>query len=178
VEGGATRRRENGLAELAPPGFAGHSGLPVRKRPAHPPPLRAVNRPTLLFVTACVAGRRALLNTPVAHELLVDAWRQAERWLVGRYVVMPDHLHLFCSPGDGVTPFKKWMEYWRSAVTRTWQVEEDKPLWQRDYWDRQLRRGDSYGEKWEYVRNNPVRAGLAARAEEWPYQGELNVLWW
>ena len=70
------------------------------------------------------------------------------------------------------------MEYWRNAVTRAWPVTADKPLWQRDCWDRQLRQGDSYSEKWEYVRNNPVRAGLVARADDWPHQGELNVLRW
>ena len=52
------------------------------------------------------------------------------------------------------------------------------PLWQRDCWDRQLRTGESYAQKWEYVRNNPVRKGLVANADDWPYQGELNVLEW
>ena len=52
------------------------------------------------------------------------------------------------------------------------------PLWQRDCWDRQLRTGESYTQKWEYVRNNPVRKGLVANADDWPYQGELNVLEW
>ena len=52
------------------------------------------------------------------------------------------------------------------------------PLWQRDCWDRQLRTGESYTQKWEYVRNNPVRKGLVACADDWPYQGELNVLEW
>jgi hypothetical protein len=26
--------------------------------------------------------------------------------------------------------------------------------------------------------NNPVRHGYVAHAEDWPYQGELNVLQW
>ena len=30
-----------------------------------------------------------------------------------------------------------------------------------------------YAEKWNHVRQNPVRGGLVARAEEWPYQGEV-----
>lgn len=51
-------------------------------------------------------------------------------------------------------------------------------VWQRDYWDRQLRSGESYSEKWAYVRANPVRAGLVARPEGWPYQGEMCVLRW
>ena len=37
---------------------------------------------------------------------------------------------------------------------------------------------ESYDDKWEYVRNNPVRHGYATKADDWPYQGELNELRW
>jgi len=33
-----------------------------------------------------------------------------------------------------------------------------------------------YEEKWEYVRNNPTRAGLAESADGWKYQGEVTQL--
>ena len=36
-----------------------------------------------------------------------------------------------------------------------------------------MRDDESYTEKWIYVRENPVRAGLVARADDWPYQGEF-----
>ena len=152
--------------------------LPVRKKPAHPSPLCIVNRPTILFVTVCVAGRRPLLCTHAAHTLLLDIWHRADHWHIGRYVLMPDHIHFFSAPGNTETTFGRWIEYWRSTAAREWPVEAEKPLWQRDYWDRQLRKGDNYHEKWEYVRNNPVRAGLATNADDWPYQGELNELQW
>jgi hypothetical protein len=44
--------------------------------------------------------------------------------------------------------------------------------------DTQLRPGMHYDEKWQYVRQNPVRAGLAADSDAWPHQGELNELRW
>jgi putative transposase len=47
-----------------------------------------------------------------------------------------------------------------------------------DFWDTQLRRQAHYNEKWEFVRENPVRAGLVHDPDDWPYQGELNHLWW
>src|SRR4051794_11733079 len=61
---------------------------------------------------------------------------------------------------------------------RCWPYREQAPIWQREAWDTQLRRQESYASKWEYVVNNPVRAGLTKRAEDWPYQGELNELRW
>jgi len=33
---------------------------------------------------------------------------------------------------------------------------------------RQLHRAESYEEKWNYVRNNPVRHGYVSRVEDWP----------
>ena len=51
-----------------------------------------------------------------------------------------------------------------------------KPHWQEGFFDHLLRSGESYAQKWEYVRMYPVRAGLSARPEEWPYQGEMVPL--
>jgi putative transposase len=70
------------------------------------------------------------------------------------------------------------MSYWRNHVTKGWPDRNQLPIWQREYWDRQLRRRESYAAKWDYVKNNPVRHGLVTKAEDWPYQGELNSLAW
>jgi hypothetical protein len=43
----------------------------------------------------------------------------------------------------------------------------------KGFFDHVLRSDESYLEKWNYVRENPVRAGLAKSAEQWPYQGEI-----
>jgi hypothetical protein len=45
--------------------------------------------------------------------------------------------------------------------------------WQEGFFDHLLRADQSYGQKWRYVRDNPVRAGLVSSWEEWPWQGEL-----
>lgn len=41
-----------------------------------------------------------------------------------------------------------------------------------------MRSAESYDAKWEYVRANPVRAGLVADPDDWPYQGEISILPW
>jgi hypothetical protein len=46
-------------------------------------------------------------------------------------------------------------------------------FWQPGFNDHLLRNDESYTQKWEYVFQNPVRAGLVARAEDWPYAGEI-----
>ena len=49
-------------------------------------------------------------------------------------------------------------------------------MWQEEFFDHVLRSAESYGEKWNYVRNNPVRAGLVANADNWSWQGEVEEL--
>lgn len=153
--------------------------VPQRKHPVHFAPLESGDRPVVIFLTVCTRHRRPLLATPEAHGAILEAWARATHWLVGRYVIMPDHLHLFCSPGTlPALPLGLWIRYWQNLVTRAWPRPEEKPIWQKEFWDRQLRSGDSYGQKWDYVVNNPVRHNLMAPGTVWPYQGELNVLRW
>ena len=160
------------------PASKGESSQPQRHHPSHPPPIISLNQPTILFVTLCVKKKRPLLASNMAHECLLKAWTTANAWHVGRYVIMPNHVHFFCAPGTLDCTFKKWMEYWRYCFTRSWPCESDKPIWQRDYWDTQLRRGENYSEKWEYVRRNPNRAGLVNHTDDWPFAGEMHVLRW
>ncbi|MBI2513769.1 MAG: transposase [Opitutae bacterium] len=153
--------------------------LPQRKHPAHFATHGGGNRSVIVFLTICVHRRRTLLANDVAHRLLFAAWSKDDRWRVGRYVVMPDHVHLFCSPGVWPpTSLDDWIEYWKNLATRAWPRAEQKPIWQKGHWDTQLRTGDSYAAKWEYVRNNPVRHGLVVPAEDWPFAGEVHELRW
>jgi len=132
--------------------------------------------PTIVFVTVCSKDRQPWLATPEVHGSLLSAWREASAWQVGRYVVMPDHVHLFAAPGTPELPLENWVRFWKSKFTKMDQVPAHQ--WQTSHWDRRLRSVDSYEEKWEYVRNNPVRHALVQHAEDWPFQGELNVLQW
>jgi hypothetical protein len=45
------------------------------------------------------------------------------------------------------------------------------PHWQRGFFDHVLRSEESYGEKWQYVRENLVRAGLVKNWQDWPFLG-------
>ena len=50
--------------------------------------------------------------------------------------------------------------------------------WQPNSFHHRLRRQENYTEKWNYVRENPVRKGLVKTPEDWPYQGMINNLRW
>ena len=155
------------------------SDLPTRRTPAHQAVFDQGKRSSLIFVTVCSAQRNPILATDTVHELLVQSWHQADHFLVGRYVIMPDHIHLFCAPAiRDPLPIRKWIRYWKSQASKQWPNQDEHPIWQAEAWDRQLRSGDSYSEKWAYVQNNPVRHQLVNDNNDWPYKGELNQLLW
>jgi len=151
-----------------------------RKHPVHHAPHERHNQPVIVFVTVCSKDRKKIFATRQVHELLLDCWSRTDTWLVGRYVVMPDHIHLFCAPGNSSrsVSLQRWVTYWKALATLAWPVPGDEPVWQRHFWDSQLRRDESYDAKWDYVVQNPVRAGLVEGVGDWGYQGECNVLRW
>jgi putative transposase len=129
---------------------------------------------TIVFVTVCSRCRKSDLANAVVHDGLLRAWNKADRWVIGAYMIMPDHIHFFCSPLDETMEIEKWMTFWKRQLKRV--LGENAPQFQIDGFHHRLRGEESYTEKWEYVRANPVRAGLVEKAEDWPYQGVLNEL--
>jgi REP element-mobilizing transposase RayT len=97
--------------------------------------------------------------------------RAAEKFQIalGRYVIMPDHVHLFvCGHVEFI------LSPWVGGLKRAISIAVAAPqLWQPGFFDRVLRNDDSYSQKWEYVRENPIRAGLVKSPDAWPYQGEI-----
>ena len=146
-----------------------------RNKPAHGVVIDP-EHPTIVFLTVCTRDRQPWLATEVNHLLLREIWQNARAWIVGRYVLMPDHLHLFAAPGPIDLPLENWVRYWKSQFSK--RTQGLGYSWQVDHWDRRLRREENYDQKWDYVRNNPVRAGLVLSLEDWPFQGELNSLRW
>ena len=187
----------------------------MQHQPHTPPRLREVFDSydfPVYFVTFCTANRQPVLAVTAVHE----AFRQyvlrgaAEKEVaVGRYVIMPDHVHLFVCGGRDFD-LGLWVRGLKRAiaasvpdagvVTSVPDVSVGKPsgkpagtagatpagtiraetarptLWQSGFFDHLLRSIESYGQKWQYVRANPVRASLVACAEDWPYQGEIVTL--
>jgi putative transposase len=151
--------------------------LAQRKSPIHLPNLERHNQPVILFVTVCAKDHQPILANDIMHTAILEAWSLAGSHRVGRYTLMPDHLHLFCSPAwPEAENVRKWVGYWKRLVSR--RVEREEPIWQRDCWDTQIRDADHYSEKWQYMVGNPVRKGLIANAEAWPYQGEVCEFRW
>ena len=144
--------------------------LPRRKHPAHGV-LSIDGQPTVIFDTICTKDRVAWLATPEVHELLRAIWNEATAWCVGRYMIMPDHIHLFAAGTESSIEYKSWVQYWKSQFTKRHKIAQHR--WQTDDLDTRMRSADQFQDKWDYVLENPVRKGLVQRSEDWPFQGVI-----
>lgn len=148
---------------------------------AHLPHLTSFARQPIVFLTVCAAGRRPVLANETMHGILREIWMDSlvrNGWAAGAYVIMPDHVHLFVREAPDARPLSAWTRLRKSlSATRFNRASgSHDAIWQPDYFDRFLRSSDDYTGKWEYVALNPVRKGLAARAEDWPFRGVIHDL--
>ena len=132
------------------------------------------------FVSFNTHHRIPLLARQEVHEAFVDFCRKAERVdvLVGKYVLMPDHIHLLVAmPERSGQSLNGWIKALKSVLGKTLLAAgAEKPHWQEGVFDHVLRHDESHRNKQDYILRNPVRAGLCREPEDWPYQGEIVVL--
>lgn len=83
-----------------------------RKHPSSGVHIR-LGEPNIVFVTIVTRDRKRWLVQPIVHQLLRESWLEARAWLVGYYLLMPDHLHFFCAPRDLEFTLDEWITYWK-----------------------------------------------------------------
>ena len=91
---------------------------------------------------------------------------------------MPDHVHFFCASELDAKSLSKFMQLWKQWTSKR-LVRDFRytiPVWETEFFDHVLRSSESYSQKWQYVCENPLRAGLVARADDWPFQGQIEDL--
>lgn len=92
---------------------------------------------------------------------------------------MPDHVHFFITPVPGdAKPLPSVMAKWKEWTAKRILAHNrlSAPLWQAEFFDHVLRSETARAEKWAYVRENPVRAGLVALTQNWPFAGHVDFV--
>ena len=91
---------------------------------------------------------------------------------------MPDHVHFFCSAELDAKALPMFLQAWKQWTGKRMgrELKCRGKVWQEEFFDHILRSSESYSQKWDYVKENPVRAGLVKKSDEWPWQGEIESL--
>ncbi len=146
---------------------------PVRKHLPHDVPLWINPAQEAFFITInCLPRHRNQLAHPDVWALLIQSIEFREqrgdwKWKVA--LAMPDHLH-------GIVFFPEHFQM-RKAFSgwKRWVATHHGIKWQDGFFDHRLRALESAEEKGNYIRMNPVRAGLVERPEDWPYQRDWKT---
>jgi REP element-mobilizing transposase RayT len=80
---------------------------------------------------------------------------------------MPDHIHVLVAPLNRDTPVGEFVALLKRAMRQELDAEW---TWQSGSFDHLLRSNESAQQKWDYMRENPVRAGLVKHWEDWSYK--------
>lgn len=95
--------------------------------------------------------------------------------MIHAVVVMPDHVHLLLTPlrdADGnLVSLVGILQAIKGASAHSLNraLGRSGPVWQEESFDHALRSDESFDQKMEYIRQNPVRAGLVSRPEDYPW---------
>jgi putative transposase len=129
-------------------------------------------QPILCDVAMRDALRRAIVSTREKHPFTVDAW-----------VLMPDHLHCIWTLPEGDADYaKRWGQIKRRVsrecgngykrhewLSMSKQRHRESTLWQRRYWEHRIRDEKDFAGHMDYIHYNPVKHGLCARPDLWPW---------
>jgi REP element-mobilizing transposase RayT len=134
--------------------------------------------PPLYFVTLCTLHRQRIGDLRLAQDAFEQYGASALKRFniaIGRYVIMPDHFHFFVRGGPDFV-LGEWIKGLKRAISTALNANHDRVAWQPGFFDHILRNDESYSQKWEYVYENPVRAGLVRSADQWIFQGEIVLI--
>jgi len=122
------------------------------------------------MVTTETWQRRSLFRNERWAKLLIDTMYhyRGSAYLLHEFVIMPDHIHILIT---SVTRLEKAVQFIKGGFSYRAKKElgSNMEIWQKGFQDQRVRDGADYDVHVNYVRQNPVKKGLCARAEEYPY---------
>lgn len=132
------------------------------------------------FVTMCCSRRRPIF-ADCAHAArlveIVQKHSSTHRFAVHAYCVMPDHLHLLLIGLEPTSDLRAFVKNIKQTSSAEFQKNSHEVLWQKKFYDRILRKTDSFDAVAGYIWMNPVRAGLCADARDYCYSGSFVTNW-
>lgn len=134
---------------------------------------RVVAGSRTFLVTSSIAEKRNLLQSDRSAALFIRVlydYRAQGKYRLHEFVVMPDHFHVLLTVGSEMT-IEKAVQFIKGgfAFRAARELGFRAPVWQRGFSDVRVNDGEGFEKIREYIRNNPVKRGLAFQASELPH---------
>lgn len=125
------------------------------------------------FITIRVDAKvgKPFQNTHLAMFMMSSLLLQDnKKYLLHAYVIMPDHIHLIIKPILGYALAKIMQQIKGStAYSLNQLLNRTGKFWQCESFDHLIRDAIGLREKWDYIKENPVKANLVDKAENYPF---------
>jgi putative transposase len=122
------------------------------------------------FVTFYCYRRREIFvdrNAALVFEAALERIRKSYDLRIYGYVVMPEHVHLLLSEPERAS-LAVALKSLKQGVSRR-LIGDEPHLWQKRYYDFNVRDHEQFMEKLRYIHRNPVKRGLCERPEDWEW---------
>jgi len=130
----------------------------------------------LFFITTVTAQRRPIFRQETRARLLIETlahYRDERKYLLHEFVIMPDHVHALLTPALEVS-LERALQFIKGGFS--YRLKSRPTVWQASFTNHRVRDLEDYEHHREYIRMNPVRAGLATRPETYPYSSAAGVM--
>ncbi|MFE1747914.1 transposase [Coleofasciculus sp. H7-2] len=136
------------------------------------------------FFTLVTHNRRKFLCIPSNISILRNAFREIIKthpFKIDACVILPDHLHCIWTLPDGDSDFStRWRliksyfsrncePQYHQKVSLSRQSKKEQSIWQRRFWEHQIRDEEDFAKHIDYIHYNPVKHGLVKAPKDWEY---------
>lgn len=138
------------------------------------------------FFTVVTYQRRKILTTPESINILREVISEVRRqypFSIRGWVLLPDHMHcIWTLPEEDDDYSKRWglikARFSRSVraifhrdnlITASKEKHREATIWQRRFWEHQIRDERDFQVHQDYIHYNPVKHGLVENVADWPY---------
>ncbi len=117
-----------------------------------------------------------ILCKPEIASMIIDSFGMAEqkyKWSFPSVVVTPNHVHCLCVGQTASIPLDKFLmkfKGWTAYRANKLLGRTGSPFWAQESFDHWCRNSQKEETVKRYMTNNPVKAGLVKKAEEWEWR--------
>ncbi len=147
---------------------------------------RATTAGSSYFFTVVAYRRQPILCHETIRNALhnaIEAVRISRPFVIDAWILLPDHLHCVWTLPEGDADFStRWAIIKRAVslackdnfhrddlLTASKLKHRESTIWQRRFWEHQIRDENDFARHVDYIHFNPVKHGHVQHAVDWPY---------
>ena len=137
------------------------------------------------FFTVVTYNRRPIFDSPIIARQLrssIIKTRHSYPFVIDAWVLLPDHIHcIWTLPGNDRDYSRRWgiikTGFTKNVrhlvpeleISESRKKKHEGSVWQRRFWEHEIRDEADFVNHVEYIHYNPVKHGLVKYVKDWPY---------